>query len=637
MQNREWRIGLLIGIVLTLCVMVIYGLKGFEWLELQSYDLRLSLRGPLPLTNQVLLVTIDEASLQKLGTTLREFKRSILAETINRLAASGTRLIGIDMVLSNPSQDSTADRQLRDAMAQANNVILPRFISSGMSVPPWNFFSDVEMGEGMITVILDKDGALRSMPVLSAEIAEGELTPYLGFSLEIARLFMDPQGEQELDLSQPNEIKIGSMVIPSPDNKLLINFHGPPGHFPALPIWRVLSGEFSPDEVSGKIVLIGAHTPSVYDAYRTPFSGGTRKGLAPWGGEANFAHLDRMYGVEIHANAVQTILEKKFIHRTSHGVVITTMTLLGLVSTAILLFVRRLRWVSISLGFMTALIPLASMIFFVQDNLWVDMIPLMATVMMNYIGGVIYQRYIEAQQKKRITGLFSRYVSTQLVERLIKDPTLLNLGGTKKRLTIFFSDIRGFTTMSEKMDPAEVIILLNEYFKEMTQLVFKYNGTLDKFIGDALLAFFGDPVPYPDHALRAVKMALEMQQVINRLNQKWLSEGRHSIAVGMGINTGVVIVGNMGSEEFVDYTVIGDEVNLACRLEENAKGGQILITQNTYDEIKDQIKVTPLEPILPKGKSKPILVYNVGAENLLPLQHPIASRENLPEISIVAS
>jgi adenylate cyclase len=165
--------------------------------------------------------------------------------------------------------------------------------------------------------------------------------------------------------------------------------------------------------------------------------------------------------------------------------------------------------------------------------------------------------------------------------------------------------------MSEKMEPQEIQKLLSEYFTQMTAILFKYEGTLDKFMGDAIMAFFGNPEPQPDHARRAVLMALEMQEAITRLNQKLTSEGRRTIGVGMGINTGDVTVGNLGSKDFLDYTVIGDAVNLACRLEQNAKAGDIIITQATYEEVKGAVDVEPMEPIRVKGKSEPIPIYRV--------------------------
>ena len=161
------------------------------------------------------------------------------------------------------------------------------------------------------------------------------------------------------------------------------------------------------------------------------------------------------------------------------------------------------------------------------------------------------------------------------------------------------------------MEPHEVQQLLSEYFTEMTGILFKHGGTLDKFMGDAIMAFFGNPQPQPDHSRRAVLMAIEMQEAMTRLNHKWAAEGRRTIGVGMGVNTGNVTVGNLGSKDFLNYTVIGDAVNLACRLEQNAKAGEIIITQATYEEVKDAVDVEPMEPIKVKGKSEPIPIYRV--------------------------
>jgi len=207
--------------------------------------------------------------------------------------------------------------------------------------------------------------------------------------------------------------------------------------------------------------------------------------------------------------------------------------------------------------------------------------------------------------------MFQRYVSSQVVDELIKNPDMLKLGGQRKYLSVFFSDIRGFTSMSEKMEPEEVVQLLNEYLTEMTKIIFQFQGTLDKFIGDAVMAFWGAPKYFPNHAELAVRAAVEMQKKVTELCEKWAIEGRKKIGIGMGVNTGDVVIGNMGSQNFADYTVIGDNVNLAARLEENAKAGQILISQSTYDEIKDIVKVTKLEPLRVKGKEKAVQVYEV--------------------------
>ncbi|MDE3036348.1 MAG: adenylate/guanylate cyclase domain-containing protein, partial [Nitrospirota bacterium] len=242
---------------------------------------------------------------------------------------------------------------------------------------------------------------------------------------------------------------------------------------------------------------------------------------------------------------------------------------------------------------------------------WLDIMPMYSLLGAQYGAAVSYQRYVERQKRRQVQAMFGRYVSSRVVDQLVKNPDMANPSGRKERLTMFFSDIRGFTSMSEKMAPEEVQRLLSEYFTEMTRILFQHEGTLDKFMGDAVMAFFGNPEPQPDHAVRAVLMALDMQEAIAALNKKLESEGRSTIGVGMGINTGDVTVGNLGSKDFLDYTVIGDAVNLACRLEQNAKAGEIVITQATYDEVKQAVEVEQMEPIKVKGKVEPVPIYRV--------------------------
>jgi adenylate cyclase len=198
-----------------------------------------------------------------------------------------------------------------------------------------------------------------------------------------------------------------------------------------------------------------------------------------------------------------------------------------------------------------------------------------------------------------------------VVKRLVSRPELVELKGRDAHLTILFSDIRGFTSMSETMEPAQVSTLLNEYLGAMTRVIFEHGGTLDKFMGDAVMAFWGDPIPQPDHALRAVRAALEMRAKTEELVAEWQRQGRQPIAAGIGINTGRVVVGNLGSSDFVDYTVIGDDVNLACRLEQVARAGQILLSEATLKEVEGKVTVTALEPVTVKGRAEPVLVYEL--------------------------
>ncbi len=214
-------------------------------------------------------------------------------------------------------------------------------------------------------------------------------------------------------------------------------------------------------------------------------------------------------------------------------------------------------------------------------------------------------------EKKKLTKIFSKYVSSQIVEELMKNPDSTALGGKKQKTTILFSDIRGFTSMSEKFEPEEIVSLLNEYFSEMSGVIFNWNGTLDKYIGDAMMVLFGAPILGADDELRAVTAAIEMQRKLKKLNEHFEKRGHKTIGVGIGINTGEVVVGNIGSENRLEYTAIGDSVNLASRLCSVAAGGQIIISDFTYNHVKDFISVNKLEMVQVKGKADKIQIYEV--------------------------
>jgi adenylate cyclase len=205
-----------------------------------------------------------------------------------------------------------------------------------------------------------------------------------------------------------------------------------------------------------------------------------------------------------------------------------------------------------------------------------------------------------------------RFLSGAIVEKILASPDQIHLGGENQTATIMFSDIRGFTRLAEKMEPQQIVELLNEYFTEMTDLIFENGGTLDKYLGDGILAVFGAPITKPDDALRSVKTAIEMQRALARLNRDWESRGQPALRAGIGVNTGAVTAGNIGSTKRMDYTVIGDAVNLASRLCANAAGGQILVSESTYAELKGSLPAKRLDAIRVKGRDTPVEVYEIG-------------------------
>ena len=215
------------------------------------------------------------------------------------------------------------------------------------------------------------------------------------------------------------------------------------------------------------------------------------------------------------------------------------------------------------------------------------------------------------REKEMIKHAFTRYVAREVVEEILKDPEHLVLTGERREATVLFCDIRGFTPLSERMSPEDVVLLLNEFYTLMIETVFKHDGTLDKFLGDAVMAVFGAPISHPDHAVRAVRTAIAMQAGIAALNDARMRDGKERIQVGIGVSVGEVVAGTVGSGERMEYTVIGDSVNLASRLESSAKPGRILISERTYDKVRNLVEVVPLGPIKVKGKEEQVEVFEL--------------------------
>ncbi len=235
----------------------------------------------------------------------------------------------------------------------------------------------------------------------------------------------------------------------------------------------------------------------------------------------------------------------------------------------------------------------------------------------SYLGITSYKFSTEEKSKREIKNAFSKYVSPEVIEEILQDPSKLRLGGDRRELSVLFSDIRGFTTYSEKRNPEEIVSILNEYLDAMTKIIVEHKGTLDKYVGDEIMAVFGAPhfQPPEANAKSAVTCALKMLERLNVLHEKWHEDGLEPLDIGIGINTGEMIVGNMGSELRMDYTVIGDAVNLGARVEALTRqfNAHLIITEATYQHVKDIVKVKPLEAIKVKGKEIAVMVYEVLA------------------------
>jgi len=319
-------------------------------------------------------------------------------------------------------------------------------------------------------------------------------------------------------------------------------------------------------------------------------------------------------GIEIHANIIDNILQGDFIERPDWLVVFDLLTIL-LLGIFLSILIPKIR------PAFTALITIALIGFYIiannyifnNYNVWLTEVYPIFTIILVSGGVTVFQFMTEEKEKRKIGKAFSHYVSPSLVNEILKDPKKLVLGGEEKRLTVLFSDIRGFTTVSETLKPQVLVKLMNDYLTPMTDIVLKNGGTIDKYMGDAIMAFWGAPVWQEDHQIRACRTAVEMLKKLHELQIVWGKEGIPKLEIGVGISTGKVTVGNMGSSTRFDYTVIGDTVNLGSRLEGLNKeyGTYIILPKYTYEDVKGDFVMRQLDWVKVKGKTKPIKIYEL--------------------------
>ncbi|MFH0821009.1 MAG: adenylate/guanylate cyclase domain-containing protein, partial [Candidatus Peregrinibacteria bacterium] len=385
-------------------------------------------------------------------------------------------------------------------------------------------------------------------------------------------------------------------------NLMYVNYFSEPNGYRQISLADVLEGKRTdkrgnPVDFKDKIILIGPTAIDLQDHYLAPTSAGIK-----------------MAGVEIHANAIQTILERDFLRDQSSAAL--WITILILIAANLALF----SWLRVRYALPLAVVEMVGMLVAglvaYEFGVFLNVVYPMMAVLLSFVGSFLLRFILEQKQRRFIQGAFGHYVNKSVVDQVLRHPELLELGGAKRTVTSFFSDIANFTGVSEKMEPQELVKFLNEYLQEMTEIVLAHQGTLDKYEGDAIVAFFGAPIAMHDHAHAACLTALEHQAKLRELRKKWHGEGRAELHVRIGLNTGEAVVGNMGSRDRFDYTAMGDNINLASRLEGVNKqyGTEILISESTYDAIKDELVCREVDLIRVKGKEKPVRIYELVGE-----------------------
>jgi class 3 adenylate cyclase/CHASE2 domain-containing sensor protein len=616
-------------------------------------------------TSDIALVLFDEFSVMDPAdgwAWISPFPRAHLAELIDALAAAGARTIGLDVFLDklypNLNAIDRGDELLRQAIARAGNVILvtpvERTDSGPVVRPPHPYFAEVaaDIGSAELPSSFEtfRDGTLvvRSrvglepsfalalyahargldLDSLLAESAETRRVSLPGLPPRVGRI-PDAWFDQDAPSGAIVPFRIRYVGPPSSADA-----QGPPGTFQTSASGTVADlAVLLPDLFRDRIVLLGTGFHAE-DRFRTPFFS-YREPRSGEGRSAAGARGERpgpygwMYGVEVHANALQNMLDGEYVVPMALGAELLLL-LAAALAAAGAVFRRGAAWgavatLAVGAGVLTyawwawagvVYVPGGELVRLGRRFAWVPVGGPILSALFGYVGAVAYVAVVEGREKRFIKGAFGKYVSPDVVDEIAENPEALKLGGQKRPLSILFSDLSGFTTLSENMDPEDLLALLNEYLDDMTEVVLDEGGYLDKYIGDAIMAFWNAPKAVPDHAERAMRVAVVMQRRMAGLNRRWreANPSHVDLKVRIGVHTGEVVVGNVGGEERFNYSAIGDAVNLAARLEPANKTYDTLnmVSETTLaDAGPEKFRVRELDLIAVKGKEEPVKVYEL--------------------------
>ncbi|MGZ3159043.1 MAG: CHASE2 domain-containing protein, partial [Burkholderiaceae bacterium] len=484
------------------------------------------------------------------------------------------------------------DKAFGAALKKAGNVVLAgsfkfdadfNVTGQTVSIPE---IQNNAAGLGHINFFPDPDGINRRNLLVIEK--DGKFTPSLGLAGAMFAL-----GEHKLDVNT-FDVSFGNRRVPMDLNRLIwINFTGGPGRYPRYSFTDIVNGRIPAAELKGKVLFLGATALGVYDMRVTPFSGNTP-------------------GVEVHAAIADSIISQRYISQTELEGLFDIAAIIILGGLAFFLTTRlRLYMALPAVLLLIAIDVWVDYRLFVLGH-WVNMIyPSLAAIAALMVGGSF--RYLVLERDARdMRSMFSSYLSEKQVARLEKDPDAAKIGGDKKEVTVMFTDIKGFTTFTETHASQEVVERLNEYLSEMVQLIERFDGTVDKFIGDGIMVYWGAPLAQPDHAQLALQCVEAMASRMKELQAKWIEEGIEPFYIRGGLQSGEVVAGNVGFRgKKMEYTVIGDTVNQAARLEGTAKfyGVSFVVGEKTYQATRDTCKYRELDKIRVVGKQQPLMIY----------------------------
>ncbi len=659
----------LIAVVIIIFGVTAYliGIPFIDHIELKTIDLRFQARGKIQPSPGVVLAVIDEKSIDQEGKWI--WPRRKIAKLVDKLSAAGARVIAFDIGFIDPDDkgeiltlnnienklmqqgivDPSLQSYLEKLKAEADNdgqlaaairksaakVVLGYFFEMNPADTAHLPESEIEAktraaSSSRYTLVRYTSAQAQNTPLIQAAFPDSnipriaESTPYSGYFnmfpdddgvirwvpgvirykgglyAPLALMALSAYADAPLSITiggyGVEDLSIGGFPIPTDQyGRIMINYRGGAETFPHISVTDILHDRVNPDRLKGRIVIVGVTAVGIYDLRVTPFAS-----VFP--------------GTEIHANIIDSVLSQDFLRQPSWGV---TFDILMMIFSGLFLGLTIPRTRALT-GAMAAAALIGGYIFFCQymfSHMGLVMNVVYPVLLMGgvYIVVSLYRFLMEESQKRFIKNAFSTFLSPSVVDQLIESPDKLKLGGEKREITAFFSDVEGFTTISEKLDPETLVELLNEFLTEMTDIVLANAGMVDKFEGDAIIAMFGAPNELKEHAQAACISCIQMQKRLDELRPKWELEKGVSIKMRIGLYSGYAVVGNMGSRKRMDYTMMGDTVNTAARLEGVNKfyGTYVMIGETTYAAASDVIFAREIDAINVVGKKVPVRIYHV--------------------------
>lgn len=647
------------GVILSIAFSAILALglartRAGEWLENGSRDVRSRWTAqPAKADPRIVIIDIDNASLSTLQEKLGRWPwtRRVWTEVIRYVSLGKPSAIVVDAIFGG-EENNAVDSEFAKITKESGKVVLGfTFLSTkleranespdqnkqelleahaskfglreglGEVLPedqfeahlPLEKLADAAAGLGCLNASEDLDGVVRSVPLQYQFRGRA----YDSLALRGVQLASPqkplPEWHKREGLFDSNYLVRTGLHIPVDDQgRMLLLWRGDAKVYPRLPIWEVICSIYSaqcpnaehnypPDYFHDKIVLIGASATASSDVHPTPFSA-----VAP--------------GFIAHATAMDNLLNAEALHAAPFWLLTISVVAMASLGGLLQLHLRSIALGAAILCLLLALYFGGALVIFRNLHFVLPVIAPCLGLIASFGASTVARYVTTGRELRRTRGVLDRYVAPQLVDYVMSNLEKIHLNGDKRQLTILISDVRNFTTMTEKSEPMELISLLDDYLAAMTEIIFKYNGIVDKFIGDGILAYWGAFTPGTNHAQEASQAALEMIERVEQLNQQWAKQGKGPIAIGIGINTGSVIFGNIGRGKKIEFTVIGDAVNLAARLEGLNKEfhTSIIVSEFTLQMLGDAAKVRPLGGVKVKGKTIETTVFELQSMDLVP-------------------